>query len=81
MVITEKRAFGFLKHQQRSFYRISLNGYICGETHISCLVPYEPPDRQHAIASCFQDRTEHWPERASYDLVLGADVVYLEVPL
>ena len=25
-----------------------------------------------------QDRTEHWPERASYDVILGADVVYLE---
>lgn len=24
------------------------------------------------------DRTEHWPERASYDVILGADVVYLE---
>lgn len=31
-----------------------------------------------AVQQLLWDRTEHWPDRASYDLVLGADVVYLE---
>ena len=42
-------------------------------------MPYESP--QPTCQNPAKDRTEHWPDRASYDLVLGADVVYLEVPL
>ena len=31
-----------------------------------------------SVQQLLWDRTEQWPKQASYDLILGADVVYLE---